>query len=435
VLPASAQQWQPAFTNLWGDPLDPMHVAVDQPFDVSLAAINTDPDTPFDVYDYDLTIGYGESLSYVAGSFIKGWDWGDWDITVTDDPTSNTLTLSSDSPTIPWGHTLDDARPKIDLGGLQFTATELNVKDYSAGGVPEDRRTPWLLQIDDATIYTADNKSTQLPASTLPDDLEIYTNGQRPLVNPTPAMDPSVCRWGVSTGVGAEVENMQHFDGTPVQAQTDAEEYWFDVAQAYRTDLSDQQSVYARADLAFQDDNAVYSLTADATIADLTLNETPAERFTSMARAEILSGTKLLTIGKGELSDGDLVLFTIAAAAEFNATKAQYATDPEGLIDWQITVRRDAADGEVLAVLNPDNTEATFSGAIGDELYYEGYLESQAVTGEWVYEAGSGLYGALGATAEAKLDIWTHAAIPEPTTFALLTIAGLAGVLRRRRGA
>jgi hypothetical protein len=437
VLSASAQQWEPAFRDVWGNPfVGPLHVALDQPFDIRLAAVNTDTTTPFDLYDYDLTIDYGDALSYVPGSFEKGWDWGQWDVTVVDDPGSRTLTLSSDSPSVPWGHTLDAGRPEIDLGGLQFTALELNAKDYSVGGAPEDRRSPWTAQIVNGTVYTSDDKSTQLSASAQPQSPEIYTNGQRPLVSPSPAFGPSAARWGVSTGVKAEVENMQHFDGSSTETMTDIEEYWFDIAQAYRTDFNDQQSVYARSDLAFQDDNAVYSLETNATIADLTVVETPAERFTSTARAEILPGTKLVSLGKGgETSSGDSVLFTIAAATQLNATDPVYAVDPEGVIDWEVTVRLNAVDGPILTVLDPDNPEATFSGVIGDMLYYEGYLESQAVTGEWVYEPGSGLYGALGATAEAKLDVWTHVAVPEPAAMSVLAVGGLTVLLRRKRSA
>jgi hypothetical protein len=430
AAPAAAQEWQPIFTDLWSTPLSgPQTAAWREDFDIHLAASNTSGDgSSIDLYDYDLQLTYPEAISYVPGSFTKPWGWDDWDVTVTDDPVVNTLTLSTASPTVPWAHTLGDGATQH-LGSFAFTADELNAKDYASGD-----RTPWTPQITSAAIQTSDDHSTQLNASSLPTELDVLTNGQRQVVEPVPSFGPSASRSGVSWVTSATVENMQHWDGSPQDLYTDEEEIGFQPSQAYRTTMVDtsKQFAYAWSGMSGHDNNQIFSLEVIAEIDNLVVGDNPAERFTSTGRAEISPGSRLVMIGGDDLETGDAALVTVAIGTEWTATDKLSATDPEGIVDWEITVRRDAVDGAIVAVLNPGNLDETFDIVIGDDIYYEGYLQCQAVTGEWFYDAGFALYGASGATAEAKVDLWTHVAVPEPATLGLLSIGGLA-VLRRKR--
>lgn len=431
AVPAAGQQWQPVFTDSWINPLSMPETAVwREAFDVHLAAQNTSGDgSSIDLFDYDMQLTYPEAVSYVNGSFTKPWGWDDWNFTVTDDPVANTLTLSTDSPTVPWPHTLADGDTQH-LGSFAFTADELNAKNHSSGD-----RTPWTPQVTSAAIQTSDDHSSQLSASALPSGLDVLTNGQRQVIEPATSLGPSASRYGVSHGTSATVENMQHWDGYAQELYTDDEGDWFQTGQAYRTTAvgDPEQFSYAWSGMSSQNDNHIFSLEAIAEIDDLVATNNPAERFTSTGRAEISPGSSLTMIGGDDLDNGDGAIVTVAVGTEYAATKQQFDSDPEGNIDWEITVRREAADGPIVAVLNASNLQETFDIVIGDDpLYYDGYLQCQAVTSEWFYDADFGMYGASGAIAEAKVDLWTHVEVPEPTALSLLTLGGLALIRRRK---
>ncbi len=397
-------QWQLVYTDNWGNPLDfsEEHTAIDKPFRVYVMLHNTGT-SDLNFYNFQLNFEYDTELSYVDNSFeLDSWEWGGSGLMVQNDQASGTLTVTSDD-TSGWPHTAQ-ADARLWLGSFEMTAESLNFKDYVSG-----ERTPWQLNFTGGEVYT-DGPAEE--ASGTPILFEVYTDGQRDLIEPDEPFDTAdFYRVGVSYGSYAFVENFQYLD--PNIIETDLEERWFDSSQAYRTSSvsgGGQIKGYAWEYLENKDRNWIFSMQADAEIDDLLMDPSnaPSDRFTCHARAEIPSGCRLVTLSQGEYGTGTPLRVDVAAAMTELVTQAQYPHQPSGTVDWQCTVRLNAADGVVLGTFDENNPSGRLAAQVGDSLYFSGYLDAQAETGEWSYLPELGLYSAQGGHAKSSVDFWVH---------------------------
>ncbi len=390
-------------------------VVTDQPFDVWIEAVWSGG--PTEVFDFELTIELGifmgpdgVPLEYVPGSFVPtSWVWGGgWDFVIDVDLGGERLTITSSSPTVPWGHWVNDGE-SLPFGTMQFQANQLNAKDYDTGV-----RTPWELSAATppaSNLFTSDDLSTWIMVSGPPVLLDVFTDGQRDLLPPVPAFGTSATRFAVSVGGKASVENTQ-FTGSGPISETDDEDKWFEAAQAYRTTelpTNTYMDSYAWSSYAAQDWNGVFSLEANATLDASLAHFDPSAPFTAHGRAEITSGNRLVMLAGtgGAYPNGTPMAVTVSAGLWSQATPLG-PTGEEGVVDWMCTVRLDAAAGPLLGTLVPGTETIAFTAPIGSSLYFEGYLDATATSSYWILHPELGLYSAAGAEALSMLDLWTH---------------------------
>jgi hypothetical protein len=440
VSPALAQpSWYPEWTNPWGGQETEVFAGLDAPFDARIQGVWLGEET--EVFDFVLVINldaiedeeegppesmrgsYGAPLSYVPDSFWPmPWVWNPdfWEFDIEYSEFGNTVTITSSSPTIGWGTWFSEGEP-LPFGGLQFTANHLNHKDYETG-----ERFPWELRVEYAVLYTSDDHSTgvyffggpggpELGGSPAP--LNIFTNGQREFVYPDPPLEETPTRTGVSVGGKAEVENAQYLYGSEI-IETDSEEGWWMVGQAYRTSelscFNTSLDSYAWSAYAFDwiTRNACFSLEANAVVSDPICHLDPYEPFTTHARAEIPPGNRVVIIEdhEGLYPEGTLMQVTIAVGLESEVTDHGPPTGEYGELDWMCTVS--VNQSKAAHTLLPGMDRLSFLAEVGDSIYFEGYLDAFAASGYWGYSDEHGLYFANGAQAVCKLDIWMNVSVP-----------------------